>query len=156
MEGAEMILKVKRLTETAKLPTKAHHDDAGYDLYSAEDFHLGAGEKYTVPTGIAISIPPGYHGEIRPRSGLARKGIVVVLGTIDSGYIGEIGVMIYSRPCIYFPLTEPKLIASGDFIRCGDRIAQLVIVKNESPEIVEVSDLGQTNRGTNGFGSSGA
>src|SRR5690606_24739935 len=100
--------------------------------------------RLTIPTGIAIELPEGYEAQVRPRSGLAaRHGIVGVLGTIDNGYRGEIGVILVSQSFY------------GEVIQDGDRIAQLVVCPVAYPEVEEVSELSETERGVAGFGSTG-
>lgn len=142
-----MPLRFTRLTTGAIAPVRAHDDDAGFDLCAAEDRELAPGERASVGTGIAVAIPEGQAGLVLPRSGLAvRHGISLVNapGLIDSGYRGELRVLLLNTD-----RTESFSVG------VGDRIAQLVIVRHESPEVVEVADLGQTPRGAGGFGSTG-
>jgi dUTP pyrophosphatase len=140
-------LRVSKLREGAILPTRAHEGDAGLDLYACEAAHIGPGERWSVGTGIAVEVPDGHAGLVLPRSGLARKhGISLVNGPglIDSGYRGEISVLLLNTdPAEVFRL-EP-----------GDRIAQLVVVAIAAPEPVEVDELAESARGDGGFGSSG-
>ncbi|MGH2892014.1 MAG: dUTP diphosphatase [Solirubrobacteraceae bacterium] len=143
-----MNLRIARLHERARLPTRAHDGDAGLDLYALQDALLAPGERAAVPTGIAVEIPPGQAGLVLPRSGLAtRHGISVVNapGLIDSGYRGEVRVLLLNTD-----RTQPFQIAAGD------RIAQLVLVRVELPELVEVDSLSDSVRGAGGFGSSGS
>jgi dUTP pyrophosphatase len=140
-------LRFARLSEGAVLPTRAHDGDAGLDLYAAEQAHLGPGERWSVPTGVAVEIPPGHAGLVLPRSGLAREhGIALVNspGLIDSGYRGEIKVLLLN--------TDPAQVYR---VQAGDRIAQLVVVAVASPEPVEVEALAESVRAAGGFGSSG-
>jgi dUTP pyrophosphatase len=140
-------LAFTRISAAAAAPERAHDDDAGFDLRAAEPAELGPGERASVGTGIALEIPAGQAGLVLPRSGLAlRHGISVVNapGLIDAGYRGEVRVLLLN--------TDP---AQSFSVAQGDRIAQLVIVRHEAPELVEVSDLGQTARGAAGFGSTG-
>jgi dUTP pyrophosphatase len=140
-------LRIARLSEGAVLPTRAHDGDAGLDLYAAEQAHLGPGERWSVPTGVAVEIPPGHAGLVLPRSGLAREhGIALVNspGLIDSGYRGEIRVLLLN--------TDPAQVYR---VQAGDRIAQLVVVAVASPEPVEVEALAESVRAAGGFGSSG-
>jgi dUTP pyrophosphatase len=142
-----MTLKVRRLDARARLPTRAYSGDAGFDLYALEDGVLGPGERASVRTGIAVEIPEGQAGLVLPRSGLAAKhGIALVNapGLIDAGYRGEIRVL----------LLNTDRSESFDVSR-GDRIAQLVLVRVETPGVVEVEDLALSERGAGGFGSSG-
>jgi dUTP pyrophosphatase len=141
-------LRVKRLDPRAVLPRRAHDGDAGLDLHALDGFELAPGERTQVRTGIAIALPPGTAGLVLPRSGLAaRHGISVVNapGLIDEGYRGEVQVLLLN--------TDTRETFRAD---AGDRIAQLVVVDVEAPEIVETDDLGDSSRGTGGFGSSGS
>ncbi|HEX3977894.1 MAG TPA: dUTP diphosphatase [Solirubrobacteraceae bacterium] len=143
-----MNLRIARLDERARLPTRAHDGDAGLDLYALEGAVLAPGERASVPTGIAVEIPPGQAGLVLPRSGLAaRHGISVVNapGLIDSGYRGEVRVLLLNTDH-----EQPFELAAGD------RIAQLVLVRVELPAPVEVSSLAHSARGAGGFGSSGS
>jgi len=142
-----MNLRIARLDERARVPTRAHDGDAGLDLYALEDAVLAPGERASVPTGIAVEIPPGQAGLVLPRSGLAaRHGISVVNapGLIDSGYRGEVRVLLLNTD------GEQSFELSS-----GDRIAQLVLVRVELPTLVEVDSLTDSDRGVGGFGSSG-
>ncbi|HEY2317736.1 MAG TPA: dUTP diphosphatase [Solirubrobacteraceae bacterium] len=142
-----MTLRIARLDERARLPTRAHDGDAGLDLYALQDRALAPGERASVATGIAVEIPPGQAGLVLPRSGLAaRHGISVVNapGLIDSGYRGEIRVLLLN--------TDREQAFE---ISAGARIAQLVLVRVELPTPLEVEVLGETERGVAGFGSSG-
>jgi dUTP pyrophosphatase len=142
-----MTLKVRRLDPRARVPTRAYPGDAGLDLHALEDVALEPGERASVRTGIAVEIPEGEAGLVLPRSGLAaRHGISLVNapGLIDSGYRGEIVVLLLN--------TDP----SERFeMAAGDRIAQLVLLKVQTPEVVEVEELAVSERGAGGFGSSG-
>jgi dUTP pyrophosphatase len=142
-----MRLKVRRLDPRARLPTRAYPGDAGLDLYALEDGALDPGERASVRTGIAVEIPEGEAGLVLPRSGLAaRHGIALVNapGLIDSGYRGEVVVLVLNTD------------RSARFeMAAGDRIAQLVLVKVQTPEVVEVEELAVSERGAGGFGSSG-
>lgn len=141
-------LRVQRLDPAAKLPVRAHDDDAGYDLHALQAARLAPGERTTIRTGIAIELPPGHAGLVLPRSGLAaRHGIALVNapGLIDAGYRGELKVL----------LLNTDRSATFD-LAAGDRIAQLVIVAVAAPDVVEADALAATLRGERGFGSSGA
>ena len=135
------------LADGAALPSRAHAEDAGFDLVSAEDVTLAPGARALVGTGVRLALPSGTVGLVCPRSGLAVKHGVTVLngpGIIDAGYRGELRV----------PLLNTD--ASQAFeIRRGDRIAQLVIVPFLAPQLREVADLETTDRAAGGFGSSG-
>lgn len=142
-----MELKVARLKEGAKLPSRAHEGDAGLDLYACEGAHLGPGERWSVGTGIAVEVPEGHAGLVLPRSGLAREhGIALVNapGLIDSGYRGEVRALLLN--------TDPAEVFR---VEPGDRIAQLVIAPVALAEPVEAEALGESARGDGGFGSSG-
>jgi dUTP pyrophosphatase len=142
-----MTLKVRRLDARATLPTRAYPGDAGLDLYALEDGVLEPGERASVRTGIAVEIPEGQAGLVLPRSGLAaRHGIALVNapGLIDSGYRGEIVVLLLNTDrSVRFEMAA------------GDRIAQLVLIDVQTPEVVEVEALAVSERGAGGFGSSG-
>jgi dUTP pyrophosphatase len=143
-----MSLRIRRLEPRAILPTRAYAGDAGLDLYALDAVALGPGERTAVPTGVAVEIPAGQAGLVLPRSGLAaRHGIALVNapGLIDAGYRGEIQVLLLN--------TDPKARFELD---AGARIAQLVLVRVETPEVVEVQDLAGSQRGSGGFGSSGS
>jgi dUTP pyrophosphatase len=140
-------LRVTRLREDATLPSRAHDGDAGLDLHACEAAHIGPGERWSVGTGIAVEIPDAHAGLVLPRSGLAREhGIAIVNapGLIDSGYRGEISVLLLN--------TDP---AETFRIEPGDRIAQLVIAPIAPAEAVEADSLAESARGEGGFGSSG-
>ena len=142
-----MRLAVRRLEADARLPSRSYDDDAGFDLYAAEAATVPAGGRASVRTGIALEIPERHAGLVLPRSGLAAKhGIALVNapGLIDAGYRGEVRVLLLSTD------------AGEDFeIAVGDRIAQLLVVRVEAPDVVEVEDLAASERGEAGFGSSG-
>ena len=142
-----MSLRVKRLDPRAVLPRRAHPGDAGLDLCALDAFELAPGERAQVPTGIAIALPPGTAGLVLPRSGLAaRHGISLVNapGLIDEGYRGELQVLLLN--------TDTTELFE---VEAGARIAQLVIIKVSTPDIVELDALEETGRGAGGFGSSG-
>lgn len=142
-----MELRFQKLEAGATAPTRAHAGDAGLDLYASEAAHIGPGERWSVRTGIAVEIPEGHAGLVVPRSGLAREnGISLVNspGLIDSGYRGEISVLLLN--------TDP---AETFRVEPGDRIAQLVVVAVAAPEPVEADSLAESERGEGGFGSSG-
>lgn len=143
-----MILPIRRLNPAVPLPQYATPGSAGLDLCASipEPVTLWPGEHVHIPTGIAVAIPEGYEGQVRARSGLARKhgiGMVNGLGTIDSDYRGEIGAILINHG------REPFTI--DPLMRC----AQLVIAPVWQPRLVEVEELGETERGAGGFGHSG-
>lgn len=139
------IIRVKKLRDDALLPFRATTGSTGYDLYACLDEELTVGpEPVRVPTGIAIETPDGYDVQIRPRSGLSARGVMVTLGTIDADYRGELMVTMYT-----LPYREPHVIHSGD------RIAQLVISRLTDVVLEEVGELATTERGAGGHGSTG-
>jgi dUTP pyrophosphatase len=136
-----------RLDPGVPVPSYANQGDAGADLVTAEDVVIEPGERATVGTGVAIALPEGYAAFVHPRSGLAaRVGLSVVNtpGTIDSGYRGEIRICLINHD-----LREPVEL------RRGDRIAQLVVQRVEHAVFREVDDLGDSERGAGGYGSTG-
>jgi dUTP pyrophosphatase len=140
-------LRFTRLSPEARPPTRAHDGDAGYDLHAAEALTLRPGERASVGTGIAVEIPDGCAGLVLPRSGLAaRHGIALVNapGLIDAGYRGELRVLLLNTD-----REHPFDVAPGD------RIAQLMLVRHEAPELEETEALGESARGAAGFGSTG-
>jgi dUTP pyrophosphatase len=142
-----MTLRFARLSAEAAAPARAHEGDAGYDLRAIEAVRLAPGERASIGTGLAVAIPDGCAGLVLPRSGLAaRHGISVVNapGLIDAGYRGELRVLLLN--------TDRQATFE---VAPGDRIAQLVIVRHEAPEPVEVDSLDATVRGAGGFGSTG-
>ena len=137
-------VKVQVLDQHGKIPTRAHNNDAGFDLYSNIRTVIPSKQRKTVSTGIALQMPEHFAGLIWPRSGLSvKKGIDVLAGVVDSGYRGEIMV------CLYNTSDEHVVIDAGD------RIAQIIF--QEVPRVImEVHEsLGSSQRGDNGFGSSG-
>ena len=137
-----MKLKVV-LDEGAICPSVAHEHDAGYDLYSREDAVIYPNTRRIFDLGVHMAIPVGYEGHIRSRSGMMVKKGCLTDGTIDSGFRGSIGVILFN-------LSE-KLVE----IKKGDRIAQIVIEPVITPKLEVVDALDKTERGENGFGSSG-
>ncbi len=136
---------VRRLRPDAHIPEQAYDGDAGLDLAACDPVVLSPGERAVVPTGLAVEIPDGYAGFVQPRSGLAARhgiGIVNSPGLIDSGYRGEIRIVLLNTGGEAFSV-EP-----------GMRIAQLVVVPVASVRLVEVDELASSDRGSRGFGSS--
>ena len=119
-----MILKIKKLHPDAKIPKYAHHDDAGFDLFTPENFIIKKGERFGVPTGIAMEIPEGYVGLIWDKSGIAIKhGMKTLGGVIDSTYRGEVLVGMIN-------------LSGSDYVfEKGHKIAQMIIQKKELPKI---------------------
>jgi dUTP pyrophosphatase len=138
-------LGVKKLSFDARLPTRGSDGAVGYDLYSSEDATVPCqAGRALVSTGIALSIPDGLYGRVAPRSGLAVKHCINVgAGVIDPDYTGEVKVVLFNH-------------GTEDFeIKKGDRIAQLVLERCETPMIKEIGLLEETLRGDGGFGSTG-
>ena len=137
----------RRIDDTVPVPAYAKPGDAGVDLVSTVAVELAPGERSLVPTGVAIALPDGFAAFIHPRSGLAlRHGLSVVNtpGTIDSGYRGEIKVLLINH--------DPT---ESIQIKAADRIAQLVVQRVEHVNFVEVQALPESARGNGGYGSSG-
>jgi dUTP pyrophosphatase len=184
-ESMKLNVKIKRLNEDAVIPKYAREGDAGFDLIATQDVIIEPGVTTLVPTGLAFELPPGYEMQIRPRSGVTLKTkLRVQLGTVDSGYRGEIGVIVDNiaqkeivgvnlndREVEYWTVSYPDLIsgecADNDWslfgnnpkgtyiIRKGDRIAQAVIAPFETAHFVDSDKLEESMRGGQGFGSSG-
>ena len=141
----KLAVHVKRLRATARLPERATEGATGYDLYACLAAPLDVGqEPVRVPTGIAIEAPTGLDVQIRPRSGLSSKGVMVMLGTIDSDYRGELLVTMFVLP-----------YRGTHTVNDGDRIAQLVISRVEDVRLAEADGLSATTRDTSGHGSTG-
>lgn len=141
-----IVLKVKKLESDAIIPKQAHIGDAGLDLFSIVELEILPGEVKLVRTGISIELPENTEAQIRPRSGLALINQITVLntpGTIDYGYRGEIGVILINHSKKTFKVEK------------GMKIAQMVVKPILPIEIVEVSDLSGSERGSGGFGSTG-
>ncbi|WP_242262183.1 dUTP diphosphatase [Bacillus cereus group sp. BfR-BA-01453] len=142
-------VKIKRVKDV-EMPKYAKPGDSGFDLVAAEDTIIWPGETKVVPTGLAFEIPPGYELQVRPRSGMTRNTkLRVVLGTVDSGYRGEVGVLVDNteRPI--------SLNMQAHVIEKGTRIAQGVIAPVVTAHFVEVDELSDSERGVGGFGSTG-
>lgn len=143
-----MKIKIKRLTETARLPEYATEGSAGMDLYAdcESPMEIVPGATSLVPTGIAIELPASYEAQVRSRSGLAAKNGIFALnapGTIDSDYRGEVKVILSNFS--QYPFTISR----------GDRVAQMVIARFETAQWLETHELAETERGAGGFGSTG-
>ena len=139
-------VRVRRLHAGAVIPERAYEGDAGLDLASCEHAVLGPGERAVVATGLVVEIPDGYAGFVQPRSGLAARhgiGVVNSPGLIDSGYRGEIRVVLLNTDRESEFTVEP-----------GMRIAQLVVAPVASVRVVEADELAASERGPRGFGSS--
>jgi dUTP pyrophosphatase len=136
-------LSVKKLHPEAKLPTRAHPEDAGLDLYSIERVRIPAGEGALLRTGVAMEIPEGYVGLVTDRSSLARRGLKTGGGIIDAGYRGEVHVIVRN-------VTQDSIE-----IELGERMAQMLILPIARPEATWSEKLTESRRGTGGFGSTG-
>lgn len=179
------ILRIKQLTADAIVPTRANPSDSGLDLYAAEDIVVEPGATAIVKTGIAIALPAGYEAQIRPRSGItAKTKLRVQLGTIDESYRGELGIIVdniaqdkswvegvlakaffwFKRSDTFHVKTIKTDVTSREFnyypdgtyrICKGNKLAQLVIAPYATPTVEIVDELDATDRGGNGFGSTG-
>lgn len=152
------MIKIKKLTEDAIVPHRSREGDACFDLYSINDYVILGRSKTTIPTGIAIELPVEYEAEIRPRSGISLNGleckcfdidefvvadIDVIQGTIDSNYRGQINIIVRNNSNC--DIVIPKYT----------KLAQMKINYVPDVELIEVEELSESNRGANGFGSSG-
>src|SRR3989344_5449487 len=139
-----MKIKFQKILDEAIIPHYAHQGDAGMDIFSAEDAVIKSGEIKSVKTGVKMEMPEGFVGLIWDKSGLALKnGIKTMAGVIDSGYRGEIGIVLTN-------------LSGQDYkIEKGQKIAQMLVQKVERVEIEETKELSETKRGADGFGSTG-
>ncbi len=140
-------VEIQKVRPEARMPSYAHHGDAGVDLYSAIDHTLEPGARVLVPTGLKMAIPEGYEGQVRPKSGLALKHGITVLntpGTVDAPYRGEVGVILINL--------DPKTPYE---IKRGEKVAQMVFARVERADLSEATELASTSRGEGGFGSTG-
>lgn len=133
----------KKLSPTAKLPTYAHPEDAGMDVYSNEDFVLNPNEQHMFSTGVASSFEPGYVALVWDKGGMGAKGIHRFAGVIDAGYRGEWFILLHNF--------------SDQFLKVekGDKVAQVLIQKVKQPDLIEVDNLDETERGEGKLGSTG-
>jgi dUTP pyrophosphatase len=138
-----MKLKIKKMRDGAKIPSRAHHDDAGIDLYACGEHVLLPHATSMIPIGIACEIEEGYVGLIWDKSSIGSKSIKTLGGVIDAGYRGEISIMVHNL--LEVPYTFEH----------GHKVAQMLIQKVEFPDLVEVEELSESKRGTGGFGSTG-
>ena len=143
-------IKVVLLNDKASLPTRNKSTDAGLDLYASQDCFIKLGSTVVVNTSVALAVPEGYVGKIEDRSSLAAKGLRTGGGVVDHGYTGEVKVVIHN-------LTHgiPGIENSGYFISKGDKIAQILFYRVETPSVVVTGSLDESERGLHGFGSSG-
>lgn len=139
-----MELLIKKLTEDAIVPFKANPSDSGFDIFANDEFIIESGCTSIVSTGIAIQLPVGHEAQIRPRSGItAKTKLRVQLGTIDESYRGEIGIIVDN-------IGQEMIVINN-----GMKLAQLVIRPVSHPSVLIVDDLNETDRGNDGFGSTG-
>ena len=138
-----MELKVKKIQKDVKLPQYGHIADAGLDLFSSVDFVLAEGQVEAIPTGIKIAVPEGYVGLVWDKSGVSLRGVHRLAGVIDSGYRGEVKVVMIN-------LSHEAFV-----IERGMKIAQMLVQPIAKVDIVEVDNLDETSRGEGGFGSTG-
>lgn len=137
-------LLIKKLSSTAKLPTRGSAFAAGYDLYASQPTSIPARGKALVETDISIAVPAGTYGRVAPRSGLASKHFIDTgAGVIDADYRGPVKVLLFNHSETEFA------------VAVGDRIAQLIVERIYTPEVVEVQELEESVRGAGGFGSTG-
>eukprot|EP00741_Cyanophora_paradoxa_P005917 tig00000949_g5735.t1 len=138
------VLRVKKLSENATIPVRGSKLAAGYDLSSAYECVVPAHGKLIVLTDIAIAVPEGHYGRVAPRSGLAAKHFIDTgAGVIDADYRGNVGVVLFNHSDKPFEVKK------------GDRVAQLILERISTPDVVEVDDLDSTERGAGGYGSTG-
>lgn len=141
----EAVVRVRLLRAGAHLPVQATTGSSGFDLHACVDGPIKLGQHpVAIPTGLAMQVPTGYDAQIRPRSGLAKKGVVATFGTLDADYRGELMVTLYT--------TAPGIEHT---IRHGDRIAQLVITRLTGVSLELADSLDDTERGSGGHGSTG-
>lgn len=141
-----MLLKIKKLSPISKLPSFAHSDDAGLDLFSNENLEIQPREKANIKTGIIMEIPNGYAGLIWDKGGVANKSIHTLAGVVDAGYRGEIIILLINLSDEIYEIKK------------GQKIAQMLIQKIEHPEIKEVlsnDEIQESERGDGKFGSTG-
>lgn len=139
------MMKIKRLTDSAIIPSKAHAGDLGFDLYASDQTTIWSGQVKLISTGIAIQFPQGYGALIRDRSSVAtHRGLFVVAGVIDNGYTGEIKIALYNTHEAF------------QVVQQGEKIAQMILVPVVDCQVMEVDEIVSADqRGKNGFGSSG-
>jgi dUTP pyrophosphatase len=138
-----MELKVKKIQKDARLPSYGHKGDAGLDLFSSIDFVLEEGQVEAIPTGIKVAVPDGYVGLVWDKSGVSLRAVHRLAGVIDSGYRGEVKVVMIN-------LSEKPFA-----IEKGMKIAQMLVQPITIVHVVEAEDLDDTSRGEGGFGSTG-
>lgn len=139
-----MEIKCKRLSKTAKIPKHSRPGDAALDLHADESIIIPAKGRSPINTGIMVEIPQGYWGSFRDRGGLAfNHGLTVLAGVLDSNYRGELKVVLFNT-------------SDNDYqVSAGDRIAQMIVMRHETAELIEAENLSDSARAEQGFGSSG-
>lgn len=138
-----MKLNIKKLHPEAKIPTRAHHDDAGIDLYAYGTHVVEPHTTVAIPLGVALQIEEGYVGLIWDKSSIGSKGIKTLGGVVDAGYRGEVSVVVHNLNDAPYTFDT------------GNKIAQMLIQKVEFPKLIEVEELTDSARGAGGFGSTG-
>lgn len=139
-----MIVPIQKLNDSAVLPSVAHEGDAGMDIFASETVEIAPSARIAVPTGIAMAVPQGFVALVWDKSGRAlNDGLKTMAGVIDSGYRGEVKIVVLN--------TADTLVT----IHAGEKIAQILIQSVETPIITEVESLDDTERGSGGFGSTG-
>jgi dUTP pyrophosphatase len=139
-----MVIRIKKLHPDAKIPTRHNSTDAGLDFYALEESVIKPGERALISTGISMALPPGHVALVWDKSGIATKhGVTTLAGVIDEEYRGEYLILMHNLSLHDFDIGKHM------------KIAQVLIQKVEKPELVEVEDLEDTDRGSGGFGSSG-
>jgi len=137
-------LLIKKLNDKARTPTRGSPFAAGYDMYASEDTVIPKGGKALVETGLSMAVPDGCYGRIAPRSGLASKNFIDTgAGVIDADYRGPVKILLFNHSDVDFEVKE------------GDRVAQLILERIYTPDILVVESLEESTRGAGGFGSSG-
>ena len=144
-------LEVFKLKADATLPTRNLANDAGADLYASESIFIPVGKTVKVSTGVALRVANGFVGKVEDRSSMSSRGIRTGAGIIDSGFSGEVSVVLHNLN----NTTSANGDQRGYMVQKGDKIAQLLIIAVSTPDIVERDTLWISERGTNGFGSSG-
>ena len=146
MENTRIKIKIKKINPEAIIPHYSHEGDAGMDVYSVEDSVIKFNERKSISTGLAFEVPRGFEIQVRPKSGLALNNGITILntpGTLDSGYRGELKVIIFNTSNQSYQVKK------------GEKIAQIVLARYEEAEIEETNELSQTKRAEGGFGSTG-
>ena len=139
-------VKIKKINSEAIIPKYAHEGDSGMDVYSINNYELKSGERKLIGTGLKVEIPIGYEIQVRPKSGLAlKKGLTVLNtpGTVDSGYRGELGVILINHSNETYNIGK------------GEKVAQIILSKVEKMVLEETEELSSTERDVGGFGSTG-